>query len=69
MKYHTHMLTLSGDGTGSWTLKRADTEEERMGIDREIASLEGRLAEVERWEARVKELDTLLGVQELEETV
>lgn len=69
MKYHTHLLTLSGDGTGSWTLKRADTEEERMGLDREIASLEEKLAEVDKWEKRVKELDALLGVQEFEDSM
>ena len=39
------------------------TEEERMGVDREIRILEERLAEVEGWEKRVKELEQLLGVQ------
>ncbi|KAF7969977.1 hypothetical protein HWV62_25464 [Athelia sp. TMB] len=65
-KYHTHLLTLSGAGDGGWTLQRVGTAEERMGIDREIASLEGRLAEVEEWERRVKELDAQLGAQEAE---
>lgn len=37
------------------------TAEERMEIDREIVDLEGKLAEVGSWEARVKELDVLLG--------
>jgi len=55
------MLSLSGDGTGSWTMTRVGTAEERMGIDREIVSLEEKLAEVQRWEKRVKELDGLLG--------
>lgn len=32
-----------------------------MGIDREIASLESKLAEVDDWEYRVKELDVQLG--------
>ncbi|KAI0065247.1 hypothetical protein BV25DRAFT_1851548 [Artomyces pyxidatus] len=60
-KYHTQLLTLSGDGTGSWTLTRIGTAEARMGIDREIGMLEGKLKEVERWERRVKELEGLLG--------
>lgn len=64
MKYHTHLLTLSGDGLAQWTLTRVGTAEERMGIDREISSLEGKLADVEKWELRVKELDGLLAAQE-----
>lgn len=66
-KYHTHLLTLSGDGTGSWTLTRVGTDEERMGIDREIATLEAKLAEVDAQEERLRELDALLGVQEMPE--
>ncbi|KAH9918757.1 ABC transporter transmembrane region 2-domain-containing protein [Epithele typhae] len=65
MRYHTQLLTIAGDGTGRWTLKRIGTAEERMDMDREIVSLENRLAEVERWETRVKELERLLSVQEL----
>src|SRR6266436_5375980 len=47
IKYHTRLLTLIGDGGGGWTLSRIGTAEERMGIDREIATLEDKLAEVE----------------------
>jgi ATP-binding cassette, subfamily D (ALD), peroxisomal long-chain fatty acid import protein len=64
MKYHTQLLTLTGDGSGSWILSRLGTAEERMGIDREILSLENNLAEVNDWERRVKELDRLLAAQE-----
>jgi ATP-binding cassette subfamily D (ALD) long-chain fatty acid import protein len=64
MKYHTHLLTLTGDGSARWTLSQLGTAEERMGIDREIASLESKLAGIDRWELRVKELDGLLAVQE-----
>lgn len=64
MKYHTQLLTINGDSQGSWTLTRAGTAEERMGIDREIVSLEGKLADVESWEKRVKELSKALSVQE-----
>ena len=60
-KYHTQLLTLSGDGTGSWTLARIGTAEARMGIDREIGMLQSKLKEVEGWETRVKELEVMLG--------
>ena len=59
-KYHTQLLTLSGDGTGSWTLSRVGTAEERMSVDREILTLERKLAEVEESEKRVQELTRLL---------
>ncbi|KAG5353229.1 hypothetical protein C0989_009192 [Termitomyces sp. Mn162] len=65
MKYHTHLLTLAGDGSAGWTLTQVGTAEERMGIDREITSLESKLADVEKWEERVKELDVLLSTQKL----
>ncbi|KAK0477234.1 hypothetical protein EDD18DRAFT_1312780 [Armillaria luteobubalina] len=48
-KYHTRLLTLNGDGTGSWTLTRVGTAEERVGIDREIITLENKLKEVDVW--------------------
>jgi ATP-binding cassette subfamily D (ALD) long-chain fatty acid import protein len=63
MKYHTHLLRLKGDGSGEWTLTRVGTAEERIGTDREIANLEEKLADVERWEERVRELDRMLAVQ------
>lgn len=63
MKYHTQLLTLSGDGSGSYTLTRIGTAEERMGIDREIQTLRSKLQEVDKWEARVQELSKLLSVQ------
>lgn len=67
-KYHTRLLTLSGDGTGSWTLSRVGTAEERMGIDREIQTLENKLAEVNNWESRVTELNDLLSAQDTDES-
>jgi len=63
MKYHTQLLTLSGDGTGSYTLTRIGTAEERVGIDREIQTLRSKLQEVDKWETRVQELNRLLSVQ------
>ena len=50
-KYHFQLLMLQGeDGLASWTLTKVRTEEERMGVDREIKILEKWLAEVEGWE-------------------
>ena len=65
MKYHTRVLTLSGDGTGSYTLSKIGTAEERMGIDREILTLEAKLEEVNSWEERVEQLEKMLSVQEV----
>jgi len=63
MKYHTQLLTLSGDGTGSYTLTRLGTAEERVGIDREIQTLRSKLQEVDKWETRIQELNKLLSAQ------
>lgn len=62
-KFHTQLLTLNLDSSGSahWTLSRVGTAEERMEIDREIKNLEEKLADVEGWEGRVRELERLLG--------
>ncbi|KAG6810418.1 hypothetical protein H0H92_011957 [Tricholoma furcatifolium] len=65
MKYHTHLLTLSGDGSAKWTLTQVGTAEERMGIDREIQTLTSKLSDVEKWEERVRQLNALLSKQEL----
>jgi ATP-binding cassette subfamily D (ALD) long-chain fatty acid import protein len=64
-KYHNKVLTLVGDG--SWTIMKVGEEAERMERGREIANLEQKLAEVESWENRIKELEALLGVQELDD--
>lgn len=61
-KFHKQLLTLNLDSSSSahWTLSRVGTAEERMEIHREIKSLEEKLADVEGWESRVKELEVLL---------
>ncbi|THH03553.1 hypothetical protein EW145_g6175 [Phellinidium pouzarii] len=51
------------DKDGSWTLTRIGTAAERMGRDREITVLEARLAEVDAWTRRVRQLDALLGAK------
>ena len=69
------MLTLhgpspSGDdapgGPGRWTLTRIGTPEERLSVHNEIRAIEEKLREVGVWEGRVRELEGLLGVQELD---
>ncbi|PSR76202.1 hypothetical protein PHLCEN_2v8625 [Hermanssonia centrifuga] len=64
MRYHTQLLTIAGDGKGSWTLSQVGTAEERMGMDREILAIEEKLAEVDGWEKRVKELTKELSAEE-----
>lgn len=39
-----------------------------MGIDREIVSLENKLAEVDEWERRVQELNDQLSAQDTDST-
>ena len=67
-KYHNRLLTLTGDAAGSWVLSTVGTAEERMGIDREILMLDSKLAEVETWQKRVKELEVLLGTGNAQRT-
>ncbi len=64
MRYHTQLLTIAGDGKGLWTLSQVGTAEERMGMDREILAIEEKLAEVDGWEKRVKELTKELSAEE-----
>jgi ATP-binding cassette subfamily D (ALD) long-chain fatty acid import protein len=40
-----------------------------MGIDREIVTLKDKLAEVDKWERRVNELNELLSVQDTDNSV
>jgi ATP-binding cassette subfamily D (ALD) long-chain fatty acid import protein len=63
MKYHTQVLTLAGDGLGGWSLMRVSSAEERMGVEREIVTLQDKLAEVDEWGRRLTELNVLLGAQ------
>jgi len=48
---------------GTWSETRIGTEEEIMGIDKEIATLEKSLHEVTGWEKRVREVAKELGVK------
>ena len=55
-KYHKHLLRLAG-GEGEWELSVIGTEEEHLSFQREVNSLEEKLAEVGRWEERLEEVN------------
>ena len=56
-KYHTHSLTLGlGEEGEGWEFERVGTEEEKMGVERELEELRGRLAKVEGWKRRRDEI-------------
>ena len=56
-KYHAFHLSL-GNG---WAFERIGSEEEKMGVEKELAELRGRLAKVNEWKARIEEIDVELG--------
>ena len=52
-KYHTYNLTLGLGGDGAdWDFERIGTEEEKMGVKRELQELRERLKLVEMWKHR-----------------
>jgi ATP-binding cassette, subfamily D (ALD), peroxisomal long-chain fatty acid import protein len=57
-KYHTYNLTLGlGEEGEAWDLKKIGTEEEKMGVESELAGLRERLGQVEDWKTRRKEIE------------
>ncbi len=67
-KYHVWNLRLGlgladgasadSDGEGDeWVFERIGTEEERTGVEREVAELRERLAQVEKWQRRKAEVE------------
>ena len=57
-KYHNLHLSLGLDEDGSgWALERIGTEEEKLGVERELAELRARLERVEGWERRRREIE------------
>jgi ATP-binding cassette, subfamily D (ALD), peroxisomal long-chain fatty acid import protein len=70
-KYHSFVLTLGaededlgggdearlGSGTGyGWKWERVGSEQQKMGVARELAELKERLAKVEGWKRRLEEI-------------
>jgi len=61
-KYHTFNLILGlGDHGADWDFERIGTEEEKMGVERELQELNQRLAQVDNWKKRIEEIDQELG--------
>uniref|UniRef100_A0A0W0G696 ABC transporter domain-containing protein n=1 Tax=Moniliophthora roreri TaxID=221103 RepID=A0A0W0G696_MONRR len=65
-KYHTHQLTIHGDGSGGWEFTQSVDTQISKNNQAEIEELEARLLEVEEWERRVEELDAMLRIHEVE---
>jgi ATP-binding cassette subfamily D (ALD) long-chain fatty acid import protein len=60
-KYHTFNLILGlGEESETWDLKKIGTEEEKMGVENELAELRKRLEQVENWKNRREEIEELL---------
>ncbi|KIV97016.1 hypothetical protein PV10_00823 [Exophiala mesophila] len=61
-KYHSYNLMLGlGDEGYDWEMVRIGTEQEKLGLDKEIGELKERLSKVEEWTRRKKEIDEELG--------
>ena len=61
-KYHTFNLSLGlGEDGAGWDFERIGTEEEKMGVERELQELRARLAKVEDWKRRKQEIEEELG--------
>jgi len=57
-RYHTFNLTLGlGEDGTDWEYERIGTEEEKKGVERELADLRERLQKVGEWEARRDAID------------
>ena len=61
-KYHTYNLTLGlGDDGVDWDFERIGTEEEKMGVEKELQELRERLKLVETWKSRRSMIEEELG--------
>ena len=61
-KYHAFNLNLGlGDDGTEWAFERIGTEEEKLGVEKELAELRARLAKVEEWKTRRNEIEEELG--------
>jgi ATP-binding cassette subfamily D (ALD) long-chain fatty acid import protein len=57
-KYHTFTLTLgAGEHGDEWDLQRIGTESEKTFVNKELAELRERLAKVEEWKERRREIE------------
>ncbi|KKY27998.1 putative peroxisomal abc transporter [Phaeomoniella chlamydospora] len=52
-KYHTYNLTLGlGDLGDEWEIQRIGTDEEKLGVERELAELKRKMESVDEWKKR-----------------
>lgn len=57
-KYHTYNLVLGmGEHGDEWAFERIGTEREKMHVEKELAELRERLAQVEEWKRRRDEIE------------
>lgn len=57
-RYHTFNLTLGlGDDGSEWEYERIGTDEEKMGVEREVQELKEKLSQVKHWKARRDAID------------
>ncbi|KAF2839283.1 hypothetical protein M501DRAFT_1003854 [Patellaria atrata CBS 101060] len=57
-RYHTFTLTLGmGEEGDGWEFQRIGTEREKSSVEKELAELRQRLAQVEEWKRRKQEID------------
>ena len=61
-KYHTYNLILGlGEEGYDWEMMKIGTDQEKMGVERELKELREKLAMVEEWKRRRGEIDEELG--------
>lgn len=61
-KYHTYNLVLGlGEEGYDWEMVKVGTEEEKVGVEKELKELRAKLAMVGEWERRKAEIDAELG--------
>ena len=61
-KYHTYNLLLGlGEEGYDWEMVKIGTDQEKMGVERELKELREKLDMVEKWKRRRKEIDDELG--------
>lgn len=61
-KYHQYLLRLTGNH-GTWELEEIGTREQQQSLEKEMQTLQDKLAEVEAMKARVKDIDAELSLK------
>ncbi|ORY94388.1 ABC transporter transmembrane region 2-domain-containing protein [Syncephalastrum racemosum] len=61
-KYHQYLLRLTGNH-GAWELEEIGTREQQQSLEKEMQTLQAKLADVEAMKARVKDIDAELSLK------